>query len=85
MQWARPGGAATALSKASVRPAFHPAGLDPDATMRPMKKFRLADVIRKIDQILLVIVVLCFTLGGAAWLYNSVRLGMLLEPSGPNY
>lgn len=64
---------------------FHPAGLGDDATMSPMKKLRLADVIRKIDQILLVIVVLCFSLGGAAWVINSIRFGLFLEPSGPDY
>lgn len=53
--------------------------------MRPMKKPRFSDVIRKIDQLLLVVVVLCFAVGGAAWIINSIRLGALLEPSSPGY
>lgn len=53
--------------------------------MPPMKKNRIAEWIRKIDNLLLVVVVLCFTLGGAAWLYNSIRLGMLVQPGGPSY
>lgn len=53
--------------------------------MRPMKKLRFADVLRKADQILVVIVVLCFALGAAAWVINSIRFGVLLEPGGPNY
>lgn len=48
-----------------------------------MKKRRLADVFRKIDQILLVIVVVCFTLGGAAWVYNSIRSGYPVSVNGP--
>lgn len=50
-----------------------------------MKKLRFADVLRKVDQILLVIVVICFALGGAAWVINSLRAGYPVSVSGPDH
>jgi len=47
-----------------------------------MKPVRLNDVIHSIDQILLVIVVVCFALGGVGAVIQLIRWGVLFEPSG---
>lgn len=48
-----------------------------------MKRLRLNDVIRSIDNALLAIVVICFILGGIGTVIQLIRFGFLFEPSGP--
>ena len=48
----------------------------------PMKNLRPSEIIRSIEKALLVVLVICFVLGGIGTVIQLLRWGVLLEPSG---